>query len=281
MRDLTVQLVEELQNLLPDYERINEFVSQLQSATLPGIMEFGCFRWANGGHISPLPAAIAESPIGLALREIRSGLGVRSSGPPKSPMRRLNGQPVEFHVVECEQDIDQEEWGLFLLRFERSAKDNGFPAKVASRLHAALHEMAENAVIHANASMGALVGYEVTDGVAQFCVADVGIGVLESLRTCSDYTNLSLHNEAIKMALRDGISRYGQGRGGFGFRQVFKALAEQWGYLRFRSGEGCITMDGRDLDSDTGIESYPPPMPGFQLSVCCQTSESKTKTPPI
>lgn len=272
MNRLTVHLVEELQSLLPDHGRINQVVSQLQTATLPGIIEFGCFRWAIGDHIVPLPAAIVESPIGLALREVRSELGLRFSGPPRSPMRRLNGYSIEFFVVECEGDISQEDWELFMLRFERSARDAGFATKVASRLPAALHEMVENTIIHSNASTGALVGYEVNDGVAQFCVADVGIGVLASLRTCPDYAHLSLHNEAIKMALRDGISRYGRGRGGLGFRQVFKALAEQWGYLRFRSGAGCVTMDGRGIDTDAGVESYPPPMPGFQISVCCHIS---------
>jgi len=276
---LTVQLVEELQGIVPDRGRIEAIVSGLRGATLPGIVEYGCLRWANRDYIPPLPSAIAESSLGLAMREVRSELGLRSSGPPKSPMRRLDEQPVEFHVVESEEDLEQEELSLFLLRFERSAKGAGFSAQAAARLHAALHAMAENAVIHANAPIGALVGYRIADGLAQFCVGDVGIGVLASLRTCPDYAGLSLHNEAIKMALRDGTSRFGHGQGGFGFRQVFKALAEQWGYLRFRSGEGCITMDGTGLDSDTGVESYTPLMPGFQVSVCCRVSENAPVSP--
>ena len=281
MHCLTVSLVEELQHLVPDYQRINFVVAALHGATLPGIVEYGCFRWANDHRISALPPVIADSPVGLALREVRSQLGLRSSGPPKSPMRRLDEQPVEFFVVESEQDVDQQDWSLFLIRFERSARASGFSARAAARLHAALHGMAENAVIHANAPVGALIGYAVMDGVAQFCVGDVGIGVLASLRTCPDYANLSLHNEAIKLALRDGTSRYGQGRGGFGFRQVFKALAEQWGYLRFRSGEGCVTMDGTELDADAGVEAYPPALPGFQVSVCCRASKCPSTPPPV
>lgn len=280
MHCLTVRLVEELHSLLPDQNRIGTVVAGLRSATLSGIVEYGCLRWANRDHIPPLPSAISESSLGLAIREVRSELGLRYSGPPKSPMRRLDEQPVEFHVVESEEDLTQEELSLFLLRFERSAKGAGFSAQAAARLHAALHAMTENTVIHADAPIGALIGYRIVDGTAQFCVGDVGIGVLASLRTCPDYASLSLHNEAIKMALRDGTSRFGQGQGGFGFRQVFKALAEQWGYLRFRSGEGCVTMDGGGLDSDTGVESYPPPMPGFQVSVCCRASEN-TLTDPL
>ena len=278
---MTVGLVEELHSILPDYERVRAIVSQLGEATLPGIVEYGCLRWTMRGCLPPLPPPIGESSLGLALREVRSELGLRSSGPPKSPMRRLNGQPVEFCVVECEQDLEQNEWNLFLLRFERAAKDYGFPAQAAARLYAALHAMTENAVIHADAPIGALVGYQAVDGTAQFCVGDVGIGVLASLRTCPEYSSLSLHNDAIKMALRNGTSRFGRGEGGFGFRQVFKALAEQWGCLRFRSGEGCITMDGTGLDSDAGVESYPPPIPGFQVSVCCRSSESSAGTPPV
>ena len=281
MDRLTVQLVEELQRILPDYERIRAIVSQLRGATLSGIVEYGCLRWIMRDCVPPLPPAIGESSLGLALREVRSELGLRSSGPPKSPMRRLDGQPVEFYIVESEQDLEQDEWNLFLLRFERAAKDCGFSAQAAARLYAALHAMAENTVIHADAPIGAVVGYQAVDGTAQFCVGDVGIGVLASLRTCPDYSSLSLHNDAIKTALRDGTSRFGRGEGGFGFRQVFKALAEQWGYLRFRSGEGCITMDGTGLDSDAGIESYPPPIPGFQVSVCCRSSEKPPGDPAI
>lgn len=279
MHCLTVGLVEELQNLLPDQKRIGLIVAGLRSATLSGIMEYGCLRWANREHVPPLPPAVAESSLGLAIQEVRSELGLRSSGPPKSPMRRLDEQPVEFHVVECADDLEQDELDLFLFRFERSAKSSGFSSQAAARLHAALHAMTENAVIHANAPISALIGYRILEGTAQFCVSDVGIGILASLRTCADYASLTLHNEAIKMALRDGTSRFGRGRGGFGFRQVFKALAEQWGNLRFRSGAGCITMDGTGLDYDTGVESYPPPMPGFQVSVCCRASEAATTGP--
>ena len=78
-------------------------------------------------------------------------------------MRRLDEQPVEFHVVECEEDLEQDELDLFLLRFERSAKSSGFSAQAAARLHAALHAMTENAVIHAGAPIGALVGYRIVE----------------------------------------------------------------------------------------------------------------------
>ena len=62
--------------------------------------------------------------------------------------------------------------------------------------------------------------------------------------------------------------------GGFGFHQVFKSLAAQWGQLRFRSGEGCIRMDGTGLDADRGEERDLPYLGGFQVAVCCRAART-------
>ena len=45
------------------------------------------------------------------------------------------------------------------------------------------------------------------------------------------------------------MSRYGPDQGGSGFNNVFKALAAISGTLRFRSGEGCVTMDGTGFEA--------------------------------
>jgi hypothetical protein len=82
-----------------------------------------------------------------------------------------------------------------------------------------------------------------------------------------------VHTEAICMALRDGVSRHGPNHGGLGFRQVFKSLASFWGHLRFRSGEGRVTVLGEDCGPDRGEIGYPPSLPGFQVTVCCRTRE--------
>jgi hypothetical protein len=134
-----------------------------------------------------------------------------------------------------------------------------------------LYEMTRNAMEHANAPTAALVGFQATQNAALFCVVDVGIGVLASLKSCTAYQHLSLHVDAIRMALREGVSRHGQNQGGLGFREVFKSLASFWGHLRFRSGEGGITMLGNGCGPDVGEVSYPPPLPGFQVTVCCRT----------
>jgi hypothetical protein len=128
-------------------------------------------------------------------------------------------------------------------------------------------------LFRAQFQVASLIGYEVRGHVAQFCVVDVGRGVLESLRENPAYSDITVHSDAIKMALHTGVSRVvGQNRRGFGFNTVFKALTEQWGQLRFRSGEGVITMNGMGLDADQGQERDLPYLSGFQVAVACRTS---------
>jgi hypothetical protein len=270
---LSVALVEEVHRAVLAGKDVIGVVSGLRAATLPGFLEYGCLRWAMGnGTLPPLPEAITVSDLGRALNAVPSILGLRSSGHHKRSLRRLDPQSAEFHVLHAQEDLACEDWDHFANRFEASARWVGFSFAVAARLQLALYEMAENAVIHA-ASPAILVGYEALPGKALFCVADVGVGVMASLRKNPALSSLKLHNEAIRAALQDGVTsqRLNEGGGGFGFRQVFTSLADQWGSLRFRSGEGCITMDGIGPDANQGNVTHPPPLPGFQVTICCRT----------
>ena len=91
-----------------------------------------------------------------------------------------------------------------------------------------------------------LVGFRVRNGLSLFTVADVGIGVYESLRNippmrasnaCTSYPASRLHN---------GVSSIepDQHRG-FGFREVFKAILSCDGMLRFRSGADVLHRNER------------------------------------
>jgi anti-sigma regulatory factor (Ser/Thr protein kinase) len=175
--------------------------------------------------------------------------------------------------------IGGDEWDYFAGRFDASARSVGFSFDAAAKLHLALYEMTENAVIHAE-TPAILVGYHASPGKVLFCVADIGIGVLASLRKNPAFSGLKLHNEAIRAALQDGATSRlpREGGGGFGFRQVFTSLADQWGSLRFRSREGCVTMEGTDCDANRGGLTHPPPLPGFQVTVCCRTHAPTTGT---
>jgi len=268
---LTVELVEKLHTAFKKEKPVASFVEQLQAATLPGLVEYGCLRFAFPNQFPPVPRTVADSRLGKGLSDVRSELGIRQDGPQRGPVKSLQPSPVEFYVLENEADADSTEWNNFCHRFELGAKRSGFSDKTAINLQFALHEMASNAVIHSDATTAALIGYEIRSGNALFSVVDVGIGVLASLKTSEAYQNLSRPVDAIQQAMRPGVSRLG--RGGLGFAQVFKAVTNDWGELRFRSGNGCIEMDGTGLDHsfDDVKRSYPPALPGFQVSMCCRT----------
>jgi hypothetical protein len=234
-------------------------------------MEYGCLRWTcPDGTVPPLPERVTGFALGRALQRVRSPLGLRVDGRAPRPLRRLDPHPAEFFVLGDAEDALGDEWNLFTGRFEAAARRAGLTFDTAARLHLALCEMGENAVVHA-AAPAILVGYTAAAGYALFCVSDVGVGVLASLRRNPRHAHLARHNDAIRAALHDGVSACPDG-GGFGFRQVFGSLADQWGSLRFRSGEGCITMAGTACEADRGSVAYPPPLPGFQVAVCCRTA---------
>jgi anti-sigma regulatory factor (Ser/Thr protein kinase) len=269
---LTCDLVEELQQAAEAGKPIDQFVNSVEAATLPGLLEYGCARW-HCPSLPPVPASVSDSPLGRALAEVRSELGLRANGERNPPSRTITPESQEFFVLEGDEPTTHRDWQEFLVRFRQSAKSVGFSQEKAQGVAAALGEMADNATLHARSRVGALVGYQVVDGAAIFCVADVGIGVLASLRVNDAYRDLRTHAEALRMALQDGATRYGPGMGGFGFRRVFKALAAMWGTLRFRSGEGCVTMDGTDCDADRGEELFVVNRPGFQVTICCRSSD--------
>ncbi len=277
---LTTAMVEELHRATSNGSPVRSVIGGLRGTTLPGIVEYGCLRWAlRRADLPALPQAVLSSTVGQALGEVPSALGVRSSGPPAEPIRRLDCKSAEFITISTEGDLTNEAWEHYSIRFNRSAQNAGFPRGVGGELQAALQEMAENAVIHSRSEVSVLVGYCVKQGVAQFCVADVGIGILESLRECPEFQHLRLHADAIREALRDGATRFGRNRGGLGFRAVFKALVANWGLLRFRSGTGSITMDGSGLTADEGVVEFPPALPGFQVTISCRTSDAAQTEP--
>jgi hypothetical protein len=96
------------------------------------------------------------------------------------------------------------------------------------------------------------VVYGVGQNSFELVVSDAGVGVLDSLRSNSEYSNLSDSGTALKLALSDGASRHGSMSGrGYGISQLFRALAHDAGELRFRSGDYALRLWG-DAPSLTG-----------------------------
>lgn len=275
---LTCELVEGLQQVARSGRAVDCLVDSLENTTLPALLEYGCAR-RHYANFAALPARIFASPLGRAIQEVRSELGLRTTGRQKLPPRTLTPEAHEFFVLEGNDPTTGQDWGEFVVRFRQSLKSVGFDLDKAKGIAAALGEMADNAALHANATVGVLVGYQVIDGAAVCCVADVGNGVLKSLTTHEAYRHVQSHKDAVRLALRRGVTRFGPGQGGLGFYNVFKALAAMSGTLRFRSGEGCVTMDGTDFEADKGEESYVLFRPGFQVTICCRLSNHPDSFP--
>lgn len=268
---LTVDDIEHIQLALNHGRPVAAFVRGLRRATLPAALEYGCLRWAfPEASLPDLPLAICSSNLGQALAEVNSALGIKTSGADNRTWDRLDPRHHGFFVLRSEEQLDEVNWKRFEAAYDASSRSGGFPAKVASQLSVALHEMTANALTHADSPIPVLVGFQVESGRSLFCVVDVGIGVLRSLKRHPNYREIDGHHDAIRRALHDGESSVSPGERGFGFREVFKALLACDGHLRFRSGAGGIQMSGVDLDADRGTAWFPPALPGFQVTVCCR-----------
>lgn len=285
---LTAEQVEHIQWAVQRNRPVGGFVNSLRQATLPGLLEYGCLR-AQYGHdaIPPLPSAILSSRLAESLDSVPSPLGTRTGTRAATPPSRVDTRTVEFFSISSEEELESESpddppkpWQLYAIRFSRSAQAAGFNKTVADGLMAALYEMARNALEHAESPCSTLVGYQAENGIALFCVVDAGQGVLASLRSCPDYSHLTNNQDAISTAIQEGTSRHGIRQGGLGFRQVFRALAEFNGHLRFRSGDACLQIHGTDCGPNRGDFHGSPPLRGFQVTVCCRTHASAADDPP-
>ena len=126
--------------------------------------------------------------------------------------------------------------------------------------------MVDNAWLHSETEEAALLVYQVKNRKFAFSVADIGIGVLASLRKNPRFDWLPSSMEAIQHAIRPGVSR--DNSGGLGFTSMLNAMAELWGNARIRSGESALLIDKRK-HPPTHDFIYLPPLPGLHVSVRC------------
>ena len=286
---LTSEQVEHIQWAVHRSRPVGNFVNGLRYATLPALLEYGCLRATVGPEtIPPLPTAITTSTLGKALDAVPSPLGTRIGGRTGASLARVDTQAIEFFSISTEDELERDSqddrpkpWELYAIRFSRSAQAAGFSSTVANGLTAALYEMTRNALEHAESPHPVLVGFQAEAGMALFCVVDVGRGVLASLRSCKDYSHLTKHDDALTTAIQDGTSRHGHRKGGLGFRQVFRALAEFNGHLRFRTGDACLEINGTDCGPNMGSCHGTPQLNGFQVAVCCRTRPASSSDMPV
>ena len=161
-------------------------------------------------------------------------------------------------------------WTAFGLAAQQAAIGAGFPRAIAAQFAAALGELHSNIYEHAEACETGLITFQASRGQFEFVIADRGIGVLNSLRSADGYSILADHGEALRLALTDGVSRYGPDTNrGHGFRPLFVGLANLKGALRFRSGDHALLIDGRQTSLMTARTAQKPAMQGLLIAVNC------------
>lgn len=190
-----------------------------------------------------------------------------------------NGYPKwlsqDDHLGFIRMTDNAEAWTIdsvgFLMRAQRAGQNiSNLPATVPGQMAAAILELAGNIEEHSQAAHTGVIAFRATAGSFEFVVADLGIGILGSLRASPDFTTLDDHGRALELALTDGVSRFNDPLRGHGFRPIFQGLTDLSGYLRFRSGDHALLMDGTKPSLATAHLAQKPTFAGFLASVMCK-----------
>ena len=163
-------------------------------------------------------------------------------------------------------------WDQWAKHAENIAVRLGAQRSLIEGLIGAMVELQDNVFVHSGKPETGLVAYGVSPDAFEFVVADAGMGVLASLRQSPSFADLTDAGAALEAAASDGTSRFGDEAGrGYGIGQLFRALANYQGELRFRSDDHALTLWG-DSPSLTGALEIAQKarMTGFVITVRCQ-----------
>ena len=168
----------------------------------------------------------------------------------------------------------------FYIRARRAAEFAGFQKTEAAQFIAAIVELYGNVVEHSCAVPSAYVAFAAYDDCFEFIVADSGIGVLQSLRSSSQFSDLKDNGSALELALTEGISRHiSEADRGRGFRPLFLGLANVSEYLRFRSGDHSRELRRLTDGSIPAVTSQKPELAGFFCFVRCKSKKGTRALP--
>lgn len=116
---------------------------------------------------------------------------------------------------------------------------------VVGSLKLALNELMTNAFDHSESSRGCYVcaqSYNRSKKI-RLCIADFGIGILAALKRVPEYEYLRNDYQAIKLAIREGVtSRIGK-EAGYGLTHIHRFIKVNRGKMYILSGKGKILWD--------------------------------------
>jgi anti-sigma regulatory factor (Ser/Thr protein kinase) len=182
-----------------------------------------------------------------------------------------NGTTGFMRLGEDFGDNEETRWASFGLKSDKAMQAAGLPAGLAGQLVGATKELHSNVYEHSEKSRSGIVAFAVHKDMAEFIVADSGIGVLASLRTNPVHESLQHDGEALHLALQPGVTRYASDpTRGHGFDLMFTGLLNHGSKLRFRSGTAAVTIDGLAKGNPVPIIRDRPAMQGFLIGVDCR-----------
>jgi hypothetical protein len=279
------ELEQQGHDLVGDFAGADDLLWAAQTGELA---RMGPVRVARSGRIGPLVeilVARCEAPDLFATVTLQAPFAIAlddAIGRNQVTGTNFRSRAGAFPLRRYQPEGDGADlWALWASRAEQAAVVAGFPKPLAAAVIGAMGELQDNVFRHSERPDTGLVVYAATDGAFEIVVSDAGIGVLASLRTSPDYVYLQDAGEALKVAVEDGNSRFGRASGnGFGMGQMFRALANHDGELRFRSGDHSLAVRGHSPTLQGCVElGHKAQLIGLTISVLCRTPDRKSRGP--
>lgn len=198
--------------------------------------------------------------------------GMRGSGAYVAVGESFAGfiQTDRVHTVEGSPELELR-WQDFRNK-ARQAAERCFPKTVAQGFIGVMSELEENIHLHSGRPKDGVVAFRGSPEAFEFVVADSGMGMLASLQSSPDYRDLADTGKALMMSLQDGVSRLShvEPHRGYGFRNLFRNLANLNGALRFRSDDQAVVIDGIAPELARARLVQLPRLRGFCASIVCR-----------
>lgn len=247
---LTIKEVADLQKS-NDQNRPTQIITEEMS--LAAGVELVCWRRVN-------PSRVSIGADGSKIWNAFEMLG----WPNSSSFARAQRDDVVLQRLP--EEPSDNSWTALKLEFMRTLRNNGFTNSLSSRVTGAVAELTNNVWDHSEKTDSGLLAFQVRRRKFTLVIADIGIGVRESLRRNPQYRNIQTHKMAIEKALVPGISRFEDSSRGMGFIDFLSIVTDLHGVARLRTGDVALTID-RTNELEIRRREYLVDFPGFQISL--------------